>query len=65
MARATAPETTWRKATTLNFLKESIWFVRVENLVAVHHCDKILGVAKVNDVMCISRKHVHALDVVA
>ena len=49
----------------LNWVEEGIWFVRIEHLVAVHHCHQILGVAEVDDVVRITRKHVHRLDVVA
>ena len=48
----------------LYWFKESIWFVRVKNLVAIHYRHKVFGVAEVNDIVGITRKHVDALDIV-
>ena len=48
----------------LYWIKESIRFIWVEDLVAVHHRDKFLGVAEVDDIMRIAWEHVHDLDVV-
>ena len=49
----------------LNFLEIRIRLVWVENLVTVHHRDKVLGFREVDDVVRIARQHVDALDVVA
>ena len=48
----------------LHWFKESIWFVRVKNLVAIHYRHKVFGVAEVNDIVGITREHVDALDIV-
>ena len=50
---------------TLNLLKESIWFAGVEDFIAVHYCYKIFGIAQINDVVRISRKHVNCLHLIA
>ncbi len=47
-----------------NHLKERIRLLGVENLIAVHHCDKVLCIAEVDDVVRVARQHVNALDVV-
>ena len=49
----------------LNWIEVSVRLIRIENFVAVHHCHQILGIAEVDDVVRIARKHVHRLDVVA
>ena len=49
---------------SLYWVEEGIRFVRVEDLVAVHHGDEILRVGKVDDVVGVTRKHVNDLDVV-
>lgn len=54
-----------RSITILHLLKKRIRPPGVKDLIAVHHCDKILCLAEVYDVVGIAREHVDALDVVA
>ena len=49
----------------LYWIKERIRVSRIKDLIAIHHRDKVLRVGEVDDVMCIARQHVDALDVVA
>ena len=49
----------------LNGVEEGIRLIRIKDLVAIHHRDEVLRVGEVNDVVCIPRQHVNALDVVA
>ena len=38
--------------------KVCVWFVGVEDFVAVHYCDEIFSVGEVDDVVGVPRKHV-------
>ena len=42
-----------------------IWFVRVEDLVAVHYCDEVFCVGEVDDVVGVARQHVYCFNLVA
>ena len=39
-------------------LKVCVWFVRVEDFVAVHHCHEIFSFREVDDVVGVAWKHV-------
>ena len=43
---------------------KSIWFIRIKDFVACHHCDKILGIAQIDDVMRPSRDHINGFDLI-
>ena len=38
--------------------KVCVWFVGVEDFVAVHDCNEVFGVGEVDDVVGVARKHV-------
>ena len=42
-----------------------VWFVWVEDLVAVHYCHKILSIGQVDDIVSISRQHVYSFYLVS
>ena len=48
-----------------NWFKIGIRFIRVENLIAIHHRDEVLGLREIDDIVRVSRQHVHSLDIVA
>lgn len=52
-------------AVWLYLFKECVWMIRIKLLIRPHNCHQILSVAEVDNVMCISRQHVDALDIVA
>ena len=54
-----------KKLYWLNYLKESVWLIGIEYLVAVHDGNEVFGVREVDDVMCVAREHVDGLNVVA
>ena len=41
-----------------------VWFVWVEDFVAVHYCDEVFCVREVDDVVGVTRKHVYCFDLV-
>ena len=41
-----------------------VWFVWVEDFVAVHYCDEVFGVGEVDDVVGVAWKHVYCLDLI-
>ena len=47
-----------------HWVEERIWPIRIEDFVAVHHCDEVFGVTEVDDVVGVTREHVNSLDVV-
>ena len=47
------------------FIKISVWFVGVEDFVAVHYCYKVFGVGEVDDVVGVAWKHDYGLNLVA
>ena len=51
--------------TLLYGVEVGVWFVGVEDFVAVHDGDEVFGFRKIDDVMGIAGEHVHGLDVVA
>ena len=57
--------TDFERSDQLNWIEVGIRFVRVEDFIAVHHRDQVLGVGEVDDVMRIAWEHVNHLDVVA
>ena len=42
-----------------------VWFVWVEDFVAVHNSHKILSIGQVDDIVSISRQHVYCFDLVS
>ena len=48
----------------LYFFPEGIGLVGIEDFVAVHHSDKILGVGKIDDVVSVAGKHVDGFNLV-
>lgn len=48
----------------LYWLAECIWAALVENLITGHHCNKILGITEINDVMRPTGNHVDCLDLI-
>lgn len=57
--------TDFERSDQLNWIEVGIRFVRVENLVTIHHRDEVFSVGEVNDIMRVPWEHVHHLDVVA
>ena len=49
----------------LHWFEVGIGFVGIEDFVAVHHRDEVLGVGEVDDVVGVAGEHVDGLDVVA
>lgn len=47
------------------FIKECIRSLGIENLIAIHHRNKILCIRKIDDIVCIARKHDHRLNFVS
>jgi len=48
-----------------DWVEVGVWFIGVEDLVAVHDCDEVLGVGEVDDVVGIAGEHDDGLDPVA
>ena len=46
------------------WFKIGVWFVWVEDFVAVHDCDEVLCVGEVDDVVGVAWKHVNCFDLV-
>ena len=46
------------------FIEKRVGTLRVEDFIAIHDCNKILGVRKIDDVVGIARKHDDALNLV-
>ena len=46
------------------WFKIGVWFVWIEDLVAVHYCYEVFGVGEVDDVVGVAWKHVNSLDLV-
>lgn len=46
-------------------LKEGVWLVGVEDLVAIHDCHQIFAIAQVDGTVRRTREHVYSQDVVA
>ena len=51
--------------TLLYWFKKCIWPLGIEDLVAIHHGDKIFSVTEVNYVVRIARQHLDSLNMVA
>ena len=49
----------------LNCFKECIWSFGIEDLIAGHNGNKILGIREINNIMRPSRDHTHCLDLVS
>ena len=49
----------------LNLLKECIWFIGIEDFVAVHHRNQILSITQIDDIVRIAGEHVNGLNLVA
>ena len=48
----------------LNYFKISVWFVRIEDLIAVHDGDEVFSIREINDVVGVAWKHVNGLYIV-
>ena len=50
---------------SLHWVEVCVWTVGIEDLVAVHDGDEVLGIGEVDDVVGVAREHDYGLDVVA
>ena len=50
---------------SLHWVEVCVWTVGIEDLVAVHDGDEVLGIGEVDDVMGVTREHDDGLNVVA
>lgn len=48
----------------LHRLKKCIRMIAVKDLVCPHNCDKVFSLRQIDDIVGISRKHVHSLDLI-
>ena len=48
----------------IDILMECVWMLGIEQLVCPHHSDKVFCLRQIDDVMRVTRQHVHGLYVV-